>query len=193
MGTKTRYAALFPPTPHVWWCNASGSLNDSVACNRFACPIDCKVSGNADAAAADKTTTRSAIALTAHGDLAAPALTQINPCNRFCCPVDGNVPSWTTCTKTCGTMGTKTRYAALFPSMPHVWWCNEWIAHRLRGLQQVRLPHPSTASSPDGLASPPALRAAAPAPSTAPSLCSLPLRMSTSRMPRRRQKKNRKR
>ena len=84
----------------LWWCNASGSLIDSVACNRFACPIDCKVSGNADAAAADngaadKTNkTRSVIALTAHGDLAAPALTQIKPCNRFCCPVNGNVPSW---------------------------------------------------------------------------------------------------
>ena len=45
MGTKTRYAALFPSMPHVWWCNASGSLIDSVACNRFACPIDCKLSG----------------------------------------------------------------------------------------------------------------------------------------------------
>ena len=105
------------------------------------CPLDVKASGwygfNACFNACSKncgtigtdTKTRSVITPVAHIDLAAPALTQINPCNRFCCPVDGNVPSWTTCTKTCGTMGTKTRYAALFPSMPHVWWCNEWIAH----------------------------------------------------------------
>ena len=91
--------ALFSPMPPSCGGATSGPLIDSVACNRFACPIDCKFCGNADAAAADngaadKTKTRSVIALTAHGDLAAPALAQIKPCNRFCCPVNGNVPSW---------------------------------------------------------------------------------------------------
>ena len=97
MGTKTRCRSILT---HASCGGAtSGPLIDSVACNRFACPIDCKFCGNADAAAADngaadKTKTRSVIALTAHGDLAAPALAQIKPCNRFCCPVNGNVPSW---------------------------------------------------------------------------------------------------
>jgi hypothetical protein len=83
--------------------------------------------------------------LAAHSDLAAFALTQIKPCNRFCCPIDGNVPSWKASVRLCilaprPVAPWEPRPAtALFSPTPHVWWCNEWIAHRFRGLQQVRL------------------------------------------------------
>jgi len=121
--TKAKYGGIACPT-----------FSNTVSCNRFECPIDCKVSAwsgyGACAASCNsphahgtplKFKTRTITTDSKHGGVKCPTLRASAVCNDFACPIDCKLSTWsgfTTCTKSCGT-GTMSRSKSVVTKVAH--------------------------------------------------------------------------
>jgi hypothetical protein len=98
-------------------------------CNKQKCPIDSKFSKWSNYGPCSKTCgtgikikTRSVVTDPKFGGVATPALSFSAVCNTFRCPIDCKVSTYTaysSCTKTCGTAGTKTRSRSVLTPAAH--------------------------------------------------------------------------
>lgn len=96
------------------------AFEDTVACNKHPCPVDCSVDvwghfGECSMTCGNgiQKRIRPVIMNTAYGGAECPALDEIRPCNAGPCPTHCTVSSWSAyslCTVSCGDDGKKTRY-----------------------------------------------------------------------------------
>jgi len=99
---------------------ACPAVEDTVACNKHSCPVDCAVDewghyGECSQTCGNGITkrVRPVIMQTAYGGKECPPLDEIKACNAGPCPTHCSVSEWSTysmCTVSCGEDGKKTRY-----------------------------------------------------------------------------------
>ena len=108
--TKTRSIVTLPTNSGT----ACGSTELTAECMKFACPVDCALSGYSAFTSCtftcgtigEREKSRSVISAASNGGVACAVLKVVEDCNRFNCPVDAQMSQWSAyspCTRTCGT------------------------------------------------------------------------------------------